>query len=153
MVIYPIEPEISFKTLVLSRDTNGLGDSITKAVLTFKLIDGDGDVGLLDSPIYAGFKDLGNKNLFMTMLKKTSDGFIEDEVKYPFKTPYLEPEGQDKSLVADIEVTNTSFVKGTLPKDTTIKFSFYIYDRQLHMSNVAETPEFPSDTIGTINAP
>jgi hypothetical protein len=153
LVVYPIEPQISFKTLILSSDTDILGNKVVKAVFTFKVIDGDGDVGLPDSGSYPGFNDLGNKNLFMKMFWKDETGFVEDTIQMPYKTPYIEPEGQDKSLVADFEITR-DFQKGDLPiADTIVKFSCYLYDRQLHMSNIAETPEFPSDTIGTITAP
>jgi hypothetical protein len=150
--VYPITPEISFKSIVLSKDTDDLGNEVVKGVLTFKVIDGDGDIGLPDSGSYPGFKDLGDKNLFIKLFKKNDTGFIEDTTKFPYKTPYLEPQGQDKSLVADFEIT-MKFTKGALPLDTIIKFSCFLYDRQLHMSNTVETPEFPSDTVGTINAP
>ena len=32
----------------------------------------------------------------------------------------------------------------------TIKYDFFIYDRELNISNIAETPEIPADTIGII---
>jgi hypothetical protein len=152
LIVYPIEPQIDFKSLVLSIDTDDLGNDIVKAVFTFKVIDGDGDVGLPDSGSYPGFSDLGNMNLFINMYKKKGSDFIEDTIQMPYKTPYLEPEGQDKSLVADFEITK-EFTKGSLPTDTIIKFKCYLFDRQLNKSNIAETPEFPSDTLGTILAP
>lgn len=88
------------------------------------------------------------------MYKKTEYGFIEDVplLPYNYRTPYLVPKGQDKTLKADIEVT-IDYTVGALPTDSIIKFDFYLYDRQKHMSNIAETPEFPSDTLGIINAP
>jgi hypothetical protein len=153
MRVYPITPEISFKSLHLYKTIDTLDNEVVRAVFTFKVIDGDGDIGLPDSGSYPGFEDLGNKNLFIKMFTKNDTGFVEDPIQLPYKTPYLEPEGQDKSLIADFEITK-DFQKGDLPKaDTIVKFSCFLYDRQLHMSNTVETPAFPSDTVGTINAP
>ena len=58
---------------------------------------------------------------------------------------YLAPEGQNKTLIADLEV-NFDITE----QYDTIKYSFYIYDRALHKSNVAESPEIPFDTLGII---
>jgi hypothetical protein len=149
--VYPTTPEISFKSLAISEGYDTvIGDSVslkTYVVLTFHLIDGDGDVGLLrDDTI--NFPD---PNLYVSILEKTDTGFVDINSEYPwtFRTPYVETVGQDKSLVADFEVT-FNFIKGTLPDGSIIKMRYYIFDRQLNKSNEDETPEFPSDTTGTI---
>ncbi len=145
LVTYPLTPEVSFKSISMSKATDDLGNIVTRSILTIHVIDGDGDIGLNED---TSINVLENSNLFIRMLKKTQDGFIEG-ILYPYRTPYLAHEGQDKSLVADFEITN-DFTIGALPLDTIIKFSFYIYDRQRHMSNIGETPEFPSDTLAII---
>jgi hypothetical protein len=150
LIKYPITPELNFKSLELKPGTDALGNPITKGLLTITVVDGDGDIGLPTNG-FPGFEKYDNKNLFIKMMKKTKEGFVEDNPLLPlnYRTPYLQPEGQDKSLIADLEVT-LEFTRGSLPKDTVIKFDFFIIDRQFHLSNTAETPEFKSDTLGLI---
>jgi hypothetical protein len=151
-------PEIAFKSfsIVDSIDKNDPPNSKKMMVLTFKVIDGDGDIGIFDynsgdsSNIYPGFEDLGNTDLFTTLYEKVNGVFQEVPVanQNNFSIPYTEPVGQDKTLVADIQVKWNIFF--AYYNYDTIKYSFYIYDRKLHKSNIVETPEIPADTIGII---
>jgi hypothetical protein len=158
--VYPIIPEIKFKSFSIqdSIDIEEPGNSKKMIKLTLNAIDGDGDIGIfnyngLDS-IYPGFEDLGKKDLFTTLYQKIDGKFVEVPLAFPnnFSIPYIEqPQGQDKSIIADIEVSMEIYF--AYYKYDTIKYSFYMYDRQKHMSNIAETPEIPADTLGTISAP
>jgi hypothetical protein len=151
-------PEIAFKSFSIadSIDVSTPTNSKKVLVLTFKVTDGDGDIGIFgyndgdSNNIYPGFEDLGNKDLFTTLYEKKNGVFQEVPLAYQnnFSIPYTEPVGQDKTLIADIQVK----MEIAFPYYTydTIKYSFYIYDRKLHQSNIAETPEIPADTIGTI---
>ncbi len=148
---YPETPEISFKSLSIrdSVDVNNPNNSKKKITLTLSVIDGDGDIGILgdENYIYPGFEDLQNANLFITLYEK-KDGKFEEASPWHYGTPFLKPEGQDKSLKADIEVSmEISFL---FYKYDTIQYRFYIYDREKHKSNIGKTPEIPADTIGTI---
>lgn len=144
---YPETPEISFKSISFEKTSDDLGNEVTRVELTFHLIDGDGDVGLASDDTIA-FPD---PNLYVFLLQKTGDDFNSTNplFNWEYRTPYYESQGQDKSLVADFNIS-MDFTKGSLPANDTIKFSYYIFDRKLHKSNVDETPEIPSDTIGTI---
>jgi hypothetical protein len=150
---YPSTPEISFKSVNISYAIDSLDNEVKRILLTFSVIDGDGDVGIFidNNYIYPGFEDLDSSDLFITLYEKINQEFVEVLLEKPmnYRIPYLEPEGQDKSLKADIEVT-IDYPLATLNYDT-IKYSFYIYDREKHMSNIAESIEIPLDTIGTIS--
>lgn len=148
---YPETPEVKFKSLQISDAIDGLGNQIKLVKLTISVIDGDGDLGIsLNNQIYPGFEDLDTCDLHISLYDKI-DGVFEEVIlpaPHRFATPYQEPQGQDKSIVADLEVSlEYSISKYTFD---TIKYSFHMYDRALHKSNVAESPEIPADTLGLI---
>ncbi|MEN8119131.1 MAG: hypothetical protein ABFS35_02245 [Bacteroidota bacterium] len=161
--VYPIEPKIEFKEMAFidTIDSPELGNKVKKIILTMSVEDGDGDIGLPKDGTLPGFDTLGNKNLFIDIYNKVDGVFekIDLAVDQYFKTEYLEPEGQDKTLTADFEVTMDFYeyidpaTKDTIPPFDydTVKFEFYIYDRQLHKSNIGVSPSVPADTIGVIN--
>ncbi len=148
---YPEIPDITFKSLSItdSIDNKNPNNSKKKLLLTLKVIDGDGDIGILGDQnyIYPGFEDLQNTNLFITLFEKRNDSIIEVS-QWNYGTPYIEPEGQDKTLKADIEVRmEIPFAFYTYD---TIQYQFYIYDREKHKSKVNKSPLIPADTIGII---
>jgi hypothetical protein len=151
---YPDIPAVSFKSISIedSVDLDNPNNSKKTIKLTISVVDGDGDVGILGEGnyIYPGFEDLDNRDLYLTLYEKINGVFVEVPVATPnyFGIPYMTPEGQDKTLKADIEV-KMDIYKPYYTYDT-IKYSFYLYDRQKHMSNIGETPEIPADTIGTV---
>lgn len=146
---YPETPEIKFKSISITDTKDTLNNQVKRIKLTLSVIDGDGDVGIflggVDN-IYPGFEDLGNANLFITQYEKIDGEFVELDSLYNFATAYLEPEGQDKTLKADFEVTLDYQI--VLFDFDTIKYSFYIYDRAKHQSNIGESPEIRYDTTG-----
>lgn len=151
---YPNTPEVGFKSLSIADYVDTLGNPIKLVKLTISVIDGDGDIGIKfdDNAIYPGFEDLDSANLFIKLFEKKEGAFQEVEFKLPlnYATPYLEPEGQDKTLKADIEIKFEEPLIDTFLAYDTIKYSFYIYDRALNKSNIAESPAVPSDTLGLI---
>jgi hypothetical protein len=140
-------PEIKFKSISFANDTDILGNDIKKVKLTFSLIDGDGDIGIPEDG-YPGFDTLDNKNLFVQMYQKIDGQFVRIELFDEYTTPYQAPLGQDKTLKADYEVTMEPSI--AFFNYDTIKYTFYIFDRKLHQSNIGETPELPADTLGLI---
>ena len=148
---YPETPEVEFKSVSITDAQDTLGNVVKLIRLTISVVDGDGDIGIFylnSNSIYPGFEDLGNANLFIKQYEKIDGEFVELDSVYNYATPFLEPEGQDKTLKADIEVRIDYPV--VLYDYDTIKYSFYIYDRAMHISNTAETPEIPFDTLGII---
>jgi len=150
--VYPIIPQISFKEMKLLDGQDTLGNNVKRVILTMSVIDGDGNIGLPDGDTLPGFDTLGNKNLFIDLWNKKDSVFEKVELLAPnyYKTTFLTPVGQDKSLTADFEVTMDYYFF----KDyDTIKYTFYIYDRDLNRSNIGETPAVPADTTGVFKAP
>ncbi|OQY00992.1 MAG: hypothetical protein B6I20_08115 [Bacteroidetes bacterium 4572_117] len=158
--VYPVEPKINFKEMSLGNMVDTLGNEVKRIVLTISVEDGDGDIGLPENDTLPGFDTLGNKNLFIDIYNKVDGVFEKIELLAPqyFKTYFLEPKGQDKTLTADFEVT----MDFTGHKDVetgefippfdydTVYFEFYLYDRELHKSNIDFSPTIPADTLGLI---
>jgi len=146
---YPDTPEVSFKSVSLENAIDSLQNEVKRVKLTIKVVDGDGDIGIIDDygNIYPTFIDRDSVDLYIDLLQKVDGVFEKVNLFFPYNyaTPYLAPEGQNKTLIADLEV-NFDITE----QYDTIKYSFYIYDRALHKSNVAESPEIPFDTLGII---
>ena len=149
--VYPVIPEIKFKEMKMLDGYDTLGNQVKRVVLTMSVIDGDGNIGLLDGDTLPGFDTLGNKNLFIDMWNKKDGVFTKVDLISPnyYKTKYLAPEGQDKSLTADFEVTMDYYF---FKNYDTIKYTFYIFDRDLNRSNTGESPIVPADTTGIFKA-
>jgi hypothetical protein len=143
-------PEIKFKSVSIENYIDTLQNEVKRVKLTISLVDGNGDIGLPENG-YPGFESLDNKNLFITLFEKKEGEYIEVNLLAPhnYRTPYQVPEGQDKTLKADYEVT-MDYSKAFFVYDT-IKYSVFIYDRQKNKSNIVETPEIPASMIGIID--
>jgi hypothetical protein len=132
-------PYIEFRDFTLEEAVDDLGNEIILGELTFFFQDGDGDVGLYEpDTIFPG--DTSQYNLFFTMFKKENKEYIkltEDDLNSPlyYRIPFIEREGQNKTLRGEIEVT---FEYLTIEYDT-IRYAFYIIDREKHRSNTDTT--------------
>lgn len=144
---YPVEPEVSFKEIKMYDGHDTLQNPVKRIILTMSVVDGDGNIGLPEDYVLPGFDTLDNKNWFINLYNKKDTVFEKVDLLAPlnYRTTFLVPKGQDKSLTADFEVT-LDFTK--FEDYDTVKFDFYIYDRDLNRSNTAETPALPADTTG-----
>ena len=136
----PEIPSISFKSFILIDTIDALGNEGKIGELTFDFEDGDGDIGLSQPDSLSA--DSTNFNMFFTLFNKTNGEFIEVsdsvlETPLNYRIPYIEKEGQNKTLKGEIQV---DFIYLLFEYDT-IKYSFFIVDRALHKSNVETTPE------------
>lgn len=133
-------PSISFQSFILKDTVDALGNEGKIGELIFDFKDGDGDIGLTQPDSLSA--DSTNFNLFFTMYYKTDGEFTEvsgDDLETPlnYRIPYIEREGQNKSLTGEIKV---DFIYLLFEYDT-IKYSFFLVDRAMHKSNVETTPE------------
>jgi hypothetical protein len=139
---YPIIPEISFKDFVLKDTFDLLDNPVKRGILKFYLIDGDGDIGLNSYDTFPPFdtSSIYYHNLFIKMFEKKNGIFEEVDFAVPlrFRIPYVEPEGNNKTLKADILV-DLDFAS-PLNYDT-VKYEFFVVDRELHHSNTETTGE------------
>jgi len=143
-------PKVSFKSLEIYDGVDSLGNEEKKIKITILVEDGDGNIGLSDTDTLELFKPLENKNLFINLYEKINGEFVKVDLQLPhnYRTPYIEPQGQNELLKADVEVS-IGYSKLFFHYDT-IKYDFYLYDRDLNKSNIEETPEIPTDTTGII---
>ena len=135
-------PQIKFKEIPV-KDTIDFQNHIKRCVLTFSLIDGDGDIGFKDGDTFPPYNYDGEyyNNLWITMYKIVDGKTVivdtsENKTSYNYRTTYIQPQGQNKSLKCTIFV-NLDF---NLPSSwDSLQFEFYMYDRALHKSNVETT--------------
>lgn len=137
-VEYPVEPQIEFMKTSVEINQNPLGQDQINIKLTFYLIDGDGDVGLLDFDTVSPY----DANFFPSFYK-VEDGkmnldttFIADK----YRIPWVGDLGQDKALKAEISVDFEYPYSEQFPfPHDSILYSFYMLDRSLNSSNIAWT--------------
>ncbi len=137
---FPPEPQISYNGFVLRDSVDYLGNSILTGTLSFRFIDGDGDLGMPDiDSLLPG--DSTAANLFFTLYYMKDNILIpadENDVKTPlsYRIPYIKMIGRDKTMKGEVKVV---FFYINFPYDT-IRYSFYVVDRAGHVSNTEETP-------------
>ena len=140
--VLPDEPRIQFKSFILEKGPDALGNEILTGELRFDFEDGDGDIGF-DTPFDSLNKpDTLLYNLFLTLHEKVNGQYKEvdtNELDIPpyYRIPPLDREGQNKTLKGEIMVS----IQYLLIKYDTLKYTFYIMDRAYHRSNVDTTSE------------
>lgn len=134
-------PEISLRPFVLIFDT---GQYAVKGVLSFDFQDGNGDIGLNPGDTFPPFNRDGDYyyNLVIRYFEKQDSIYVEVVLDPPFsaRIPVLNPDYPGKAI--------KGFVSDTLAMDPapafdTVRFEFFIYDRDLNKSNVLTTTDIP----------
>lgn len=151
--IYPETPQIEFKSAAFMQNQSGL-DSIL--VLTFTFKDGDGDLGLNQSDTMVPFNPVTDStgkslnpyyNNIHFQYEESYNGEFQfvtnpfnvfDTLNYAYRFESITPDGRHKAIRGDVEV---KIGPNQFPNAAdTCRYKFYIYDRALHKSNLAETP-------------
>lgn len=150
---YPDEPQITFKQMIISDSTDLLSNQVKKVKLIFYLIDGDGNIGLKEGDTTGIFHpdSLYYFNFFTTIFEIVDGDTVKtpDDKQRNFRIPYVEPQGQVKTLMADIfiDIEFAYPINGSPPYDS-IFFEFYIVDRDFNPSNLENSITIPLDTTG-----
>jgi hypothetical protein len=136
----PPVPFIEFRSFEVFDTTDILGNSAKAGRLKFYFEDGDGNIGLKE-PAESLLED--STNLFFTLYRKTAGEMLpaaaNDPIKpSPYRIPYMERLGQNKILKGTIAVTFLYFLYN---ETDTIKYDFYLKDRDLNESNLESTAE------------
>lgn len=136
---FPTTPAITYNNF--TKYINAQGND-SAAVLSISYTDGDGDIGLSQGDTVAPYTGTYYYNCFLEYYEKQNGVWIKPNIPVPFyyRIPPLLQDGQ-KAVEGDINVyLPYPYFSPVSPYDT-IKFSIKIADRQLHESNVVETPE------------
>lgn len=155
---YPDIPEIEYRTLTFSDTTDQLQNRIYRGELIFHLTDGDGNIGLNNDEQAGPFHpdSFYYHNLFIELLNKENGEFVPFELAVPhyYRMPYIEPEGQNKTLKATVQVDidYTYAASYPLPFDT-IMYELFVVDRDLNHSNIIETRVVVLSDTTTWNEP
>lgn len=136
----PAIPRIEFTSFTVFDTLDILGNKSKAGRLDFYFEDGDGDLGL-DEP--SEFQT-DTTNMYLTLFRKTDGIMVPALLLDPllpyssYRIPYMEVLGQNKILKGNITI---SFLYQSYSQGDTIKYDFYITDRNLNESNVASTSE------------
>lgn len=145
---FPDTPQISFLAFDQVKDVSGKDSS---GVLRLSFTDGDGDIGLTAADTFAPYNkgSVYYFNFFISYYEKQNGNWVKivipgfppgsDTLSNNSRIPYLTPEGQNKALEGEIQMslfTNNPFS----PYDT-IKYEVTIADRALNRSNQVSTRE------------
>ena len=142
---YPDEPQISFIEVIVKDSTDVLDNKIKHVTLKFKVIDGDGDIGLDETDTLGPFSrdSAYYYNLFIKEYEKVGEEFVEVEGNlFPrnYRIPYLTPEGQNKTLIAKVSVEMEYGYSDLTPLlFTEFKYYFKLVDRSFNFSNTDTT--------------
>ena len=133
---YPETPRVEYKSFGIYGTVDALGNEILVGQLEFEFTDGDGNVGLKQDSA-TNVPDSLKYNLFLSLYNKEGKDFekIKDLPSLNYRTPYIEREGQNKTLKGTITV---DLEYKTIEYDT-IFYTFYITDRDYNRSNVDST--------------
>lgn len=137
---YPFEPIITFESFTAMNDSGTLVISFT---------DGDGDIGLRESDTTGDFgpNNYFHHNLFVEYYEKDDAlGWVRgktlagENIDFLYRVPYLTPNGNNKALKGEIEVTlEPSYYNPFSSQSDTIKFKIHLADRDKNLSNVIES--------------
>ena len=134
-------PAIAYKNFLQYRDAQGNMLDTAKIIITFK--DCDGDIGLQDSDTKSPF-DSASKyyyNFILQYFEMVNGAWVGCDTCFRYRISKLTSEGQSKILEGEIGLTISPFYFNfDSPDSDTIKFAVMLYDRELHESNVVETP-------------
>jgi hypothetical protein len=134
---YDIEPRVKYKEF-----------RYTDTTLVFTFTDGDGDFGLYAYDTFPPYDktSIYHKNIYLTFEEKSDTGFrpvaFDDPKLLNARAAADPPKGQNKTMLGTIEYNIHQALNplGTYPMPDSFRFTFYIYDRSLHQSNVVTTP-------------
>ena len=127
---FPVEPNITFKSLEV------FGDS---ASLTVSFTDGDGDIGLAPGDTFPPYDTLPYSfNLFVEYEELQNGVWTQVDLLLPlyYRIPVITPTGQNKTLEGDLSVALKPFPTVIGGAYDTVRYSVKLVDRALHESNV-----------------
>lgn len=137
---YPLEPVIKYESFSVMNDSASLVISFT---------DGDGDIGLNESDTTGDFSpsNFFHYNLFVEYYEKDDMlGWVKgktlagDDIVFLYRIPYLTPNGKNKALKGEIEVTiEPTYYNPFSSESDTIKYVISLADRSLKVSNEVES--------------
>lgn len=145
----PPVPYIEFQSFKVFDTTDILGNDIKGGKLIFSFQDGDGNIGINADENYGS----DTSNLFFTLYKK-DNGIMkevpENDLMRPssYRIPYMEKTGQNKILKGKIAITFLYLFYSQADNDT-IKYDFYLTDRDNNSSNISSTCEIPLSVNNT----
>jgi hypothetical protein len=132
-------PSIEFTSFEVRDTIDPLGNDARAGILKFYFEDGDGNIGLREPT----GEESDTNNLFLTLYRKVNGVMTPAPANDPLKPsdyriPYMERLGQNKIIKGEIAVTLLYLFYS---ENDTIRYDFYLKDRDKNESNTATTCE------------
>jgi hypothetical protein len=130
-------PEVTFKSFTLYQTLNDLGQLSLEGELVFDFVDGDANIGILDT-------GSNERNLFLLPYQKLDSEYDSiDAERYGKSYRILDNEGLHRegkytTIKGEIRVKIPYLLE---PPFDTIRYDFYIVDREGNKSNVESTSD------------
>jgi hypothetical protein len=142
-------PEVTFKSLEVGAGYDSLGNPVKRVIVEFNFIDGDANIGMYSTAADTidTIPPERKNNVLLTLYYKENEDYIPVETTedYPepyFRIPYdekLDRVGQNKTIKGTVKIDLDFYIN---PDYDTLKYDFYIKDRDNNASNVASTDDF-----------
>ncbi|MCX6232841.1 MAG: hypothetical protein NTZ33_15020 [Bacteroidetes bacterium] len=144
---YPIIPTIEYKEFLYD-------NSQQQGFFIFKFTDGDGDIGLKQNDTYPPYDTSSYyyNNFFIHVYERINGVYKpfvlfnpttqqNDTIVFKYRIPYITPVSINGSLKGELQTQiDVGLMLPYLHSDT-IQFEAFIFDRQLHKSNIIRTPD------------
>ena len=146
-------PSVEFKQVYIADTVDDLGNDVKFQNITLEIIDGDGNLGLNAEDTVGNFSSDSQyyNNLFITVCEKRNGDYNEltkVSKNLCYRIPYKAPIGQNKYLKAEVKV-DVRIPLGYFDYDT-IRYEFFVYDRDLNKSDVAFSCDIPARRHGIV---
>ncbi|MBN2681668.1 MAG: hypothetical protein JXR58_04115 [Bacteroidales bacterium] len=135
----PETPKIEYLGERVVDTLDALGNTATRIDLEVYLVDGDGNIGLFS---YDTISPNDTSKFYITEFRKEDGIFVEQyyEQALHYRLPYLQPQGQDKTLRCTIRV-ELFYNEPQLLEMDSIQYKLFVVDRSGKKSNTITTPE------------
>ena len=144
---YPVVPVIEYKEFLYDRSTQ-------QGSFVFKFTDGDGDIGLSQTDTQPPFDTASfYYNNFFIHIYERINGIYQpfvifnnitqqnDTIVFKYRIPYITPVSANGSLKGELETKMDVGLMLPFLHSDSVQFEAFIFDRQLHKSNVIRTPD------------
>ncbi len=152
IVTYDPMPQVSFSKVYVADTLDALQNEIKLQRIHMEVIDGDGNLGLNRDDNTGPYSpdSVGYNNLYISIFSKINGEYRElsnlsDKMHY--RIPFKEPIGQNKYMKAEV-IVKVEIPIASFDYDT-IRYEFFVYDRDLNKSEVARSCDIAIRNHGT----
>lgn len=144
---YPNTPQIDFRQVSITINTDTLGNKLPNMNLYFKILDGDGNFGFKDGDTLYEDGNIIINNFYASMFVYNGGDIYEyEDLLLDGRIPWTNPVGLNNYYKATV-IYNLTL---SFSLYDSIKFSFYVIDNDFNRSNTQSTMWIPPNYTGVL---